>query len=133
MRKGFVIIFTGFFLIATIVGGRDVQAQGVVDWNKRLREYKKAKGKEAEKLKKELPSWVLSMPKATTDEEKLYDVNDDLYLQIPEVIIFLRDKLDKIEEEGGVTVSSAILKEYDKNKDGFISKEEAKVIKEQVR
>ena len=59
------------------------------------------------------------------DKEKHYDINKDGYLQIPEVKIFLRTVIAEANEKGGYMIDSDILKEYDKNRDSYITKSEA--------
>ncbi len=80
-----------------------------------------------------VPAWVMNAPKVSSPDEKRYDVNNDGKLQTFEIKTFLRDTLDIVDQKGGVTINSDILKEYDKNHDGFISREEAKVVRQQVR
>ncbi len=75
------------------------------------------------------PRWRLQAPDATGAVERRYDINRDGILQTAETKIFLRDVIDVIEAKGGYTINSDILKEYDKNKDGVISKIELPEIK----
>lgn len=79
------------------------------------------------------PFWAKGDTKVTTKEEQAYDVNNDGKLQKAEVKIFLRDNLDEIDKKGGVTVSSPILKAYDKSGDGIVSRLEAEKIRQEVR
>lgn len=74
---------------------------------------------------KDLPKWMKVEPKVSSKVERAYDVNRDGKLQTAEVKIFLREVLADIDEKGGYTVDSDILKEYDKNRDGVISRYEA--------
>ena len=68
-------------------------------------------------------------PQVKTDNERTYDVNRDGKLQPAEVKIYLRGIIEIVEKKGGFTVNSDILKEYDKNKDGLISRIEVQDLK----
>ena len=80
-----------------------------------------------------VPEWMIEEPKVTNKIEDAYDVNRDGKLQSAEVKILLRDVLDQVKEKGGFTLNMGVLKEYDKNKDGFISRLEAEEIIKDVR
>ena len=66
-----------------------------------------------------VPDWVDNLPRAKTEQEKRYDINKDGILQIAETKIFLRDVLNVVDQKGGYTLDSDILKEYDKNRDSI--------------
>lgn len=87
----------------------------------------------SDQIIEKLPAWMIELPLAKSKTEKKYDVNRDGRLQKYETKIYLRDVLDTVDEKGGYTLDSDVLKEYDKNKDGFISRLEAIEIKNQVR
>jgi hypothetical protein len=70
------------------------------------------------------PAWIATPPAVKNSVEKAYDVNRDGKLQPAEVKIYLRGVIETIESKGGFTINSDILKEYDKNKDGLISRSE---------
>ncbi|HOW34798.1 MAG TPA: hypothetical protein PL155_00070 [Candidatus Omnitrophota bacterium] len=90
-------------------------------------------GKAADVAQPPEPFWAKGDTKVTTKEEEAYDVNNDGKMQKAEVKIFLRDNLDEIDKKGGVTVSSPILKAYDKSGDGVVSRLEAEKIRQEVR
>ena len=75
------------------------------------------------------PLWMRTAPQVKTDNERTYDVNRDGKLQPAEVKIYLRGIIEIVEKKGGFTVNSDILKEYDKNKDGLISRIEVQDLK----
>ena len=69
-----------------------------------------------------IPLWMQTPPQVKTAIERVYDVNRDGKLQPAEVKIYLRSVIETVDAKGGLTVNSDILKEYDKNKDGLISR-----------
>ncbi len=85
-----------------------------------------------DKERESYPQWVITEPTVKDPVERLYDINRDSKLQTAEVKTFLRDVLEEIESKNGYLVDSDILKEYDKNKDGIISKYESDDIRKQV-
>ncbi len=93
----------------------------------------KAKAAEVPEAKMELPKWITEPPVVKGSTDRKYDVNNDGKLQKSEVTILLRDVLDIVEEKGGYQVDSDMLKEYDKNRDGLLTKVEAIQIREHVR
>ena len=70
------------------------------------------------------PMWMQNAPEVKTAAERVYDINRDGKLQPAEVKIFLRSVAEVVDAKGGFTVNSDILKEYDKNHDGLISRTE---------
>ena len=73
-------------------------------------------------------AWKTTPPKATTAEEKKYDVNRDGKLQVSEVKSFLQGVVDEVNSKGRISVNSDILKPYDRNADGAISRYEISAI-----
>lgn len=71
-----------------------------------------------------VPAWMKTPPGVKNAAEKVYDVNRDGKLQPAEVKIYLRSVIETIESKGGFTINSDILREYDKNRDGVISRYE---------
>ena len=69
-----------------------------------------------------------STAKALTRQERRYDLNGDGVLQSDEMTMFLKDVVDGVEKDGRYVVNSDILKQYDSNDDGYISKYEAAAI-----
>lgn len=73
--------------------------------------------------------WAATLPKVEGKIEQYYDINRDKILQTSETKIFLRDIVAEILEKSSFNVSdSLLLKAYDKNKDGIISKLELEEI-----
>ena len=70
------------------------------------------------------PMWMRQVQNASTATEKKYDVNRDGLLQTAEVKIYLRDVAQVVEAKGGYTVDSEVLRDYDKNRDGVITRYE---------
>ncbi len=127
-KTGSLIVMTAVFFLSTC----QAHAQ-LIDWNRRRRALERANKEKKEEMKKELPQWVSTLPMVNNSDERRYDVNRDGYLQLAETKIFLRDVVDDIDGRGGIAVHSDILKEYDDNDDGVISREEAEAIKKHVR
>lgn len=71
-----------------------------------------------------VPAWMKTPPGVKNAAEKVYDVNRDGKLQPAEVKIYLRSVIETIESKGGFTINSDVLREYDKNRDGVISRYE---------
>ena len=69
-----------------------------------------------------MAAWLKTPPGVKNAAEKAYDVNRDGKLQSAEIKIYLRDVIKVIESKGGFTINSDVLKEYDKNRDGVISR-----------
>ena len=80
-----------------------------------------------------LPSWAKELPEPKSAEERRYDINRDGKLQSAEVKIYLRGVLERVESRGYVSVTTDVLREYDKNKDGVINMTEIDLIKEHVK
>lgn len=113
-----------FFVIALAVGSA-VYAQSQA----------KDKSSDAKEPKPPAPTafWAKELPKVTSKIEKRYDINRDEILQTSETKIFLRDVLAEIASKNSFNVSdSVLLKAYDKNKDGIISKLEVDEIKKDI-
>ena len=120
------------FLILWLEIGR----AGLIDYERlnKIKAQKAAQQAKEQKPAEDLrPKWMIAEPVVKTEMERRYDINRDGKLQLAEVKIYLRDTLDVINEKGGITINSEILKEYDKNKDGVISKYESTKIKDLVR
>lgn len=80
-----------------------------------------------------LPTWLVTPPKVTSKIEESYDINRDKKLQSSEIKMFLRDVVDEINDKGGYTVNSDLLKQFDKNKDGIVSRLELPELQKLVR
>lgn len=75
--------------------------------------------------------WQRNTPKVTNKIEKQYDENNNKMLETAEVQEFLRDVIRQVQQSGRLKVNSPILKEYDQDKDGVISRFElGDIIKE---
>lgn len=111
----------------------DLQGQMInydrLERKKTIPEKRSLRKKEKKEDQADLPGWMKETPKVTNVVERRYDSNRDLKLQTFEVKILLRDVLDVVEDKGGYTVNSDILKEYDVNKDGLITRTEAVKLK----
>lgn len=81
-----------------------------------------------------LPKWLATPPVVNNKFEAEYDVNRDKKLQSSEVKMMLRDILDELKDKGDlIPINTDILKEYDKNKDGALSDNEAMLFEKIVR
>jgi|GEM_PF-581584 len=113
---------------------------GLVDWEARNR-YLKAQEEAAKttsqdpKMSKDLPHWMQVEPTVKTDEEKKFDVNKDGVFQPAETKVYLRTVSQEVQDGSGLNVAgrnvqnSEVLKEYDANKDGIVSKLESEKMK----
>ena len=131
MKKIFICSLAGIFLVFFSLPS----FAGLINYE-RLRRFKEKQAAGEKDLKMAdmvVPAWVDNEPEAKSEKEKHYDINKDGYLQIPEVKIFLRAVTAEAKEKGGYMVDSDILKEYDKNKDSYISKTEALEMAEDVK
>ena len=82
---------------------------------------------------KMVPQWAKEIPKVTNNSERRYDINRDGLLQSAEVKVMLRDVIETVEDRGSVVVYSDILKEYDKNKDRYITAVELDKIRQDAQ
>ena len=135
MRRKFVagVLLSALLLLSLYM--MNVSA-GLIDYERLNRIKAQREGKvmqDSSGKEKDLPNWMKIEPKASSRVEQAYDVNRDGKLQTAEVKVYLREVLDVIDEKGGYTIDSNILKEYDKNKDGVISRYEAEDLGEFVR
>ncbi|MDP8265971.1 MAG: hypothetical protein P9M07_03390 [Candidatus Aceula meridiana] len=112
---------------------------GLIDWERRNRYLKERQMDESqdsgtvkEMTKDDLPQWMKEEPKVRTRDERRYDVNRDGYFQPAESKVYLRRLLVTIEKKGKITSRSDLLKEYDVNSDGVLTKTEAKKIRRDV-
>ncbi len=80
-----------------------------------------------------IPKWAKELPKVVNSSERRYDINRDGLLQSAEVKVMLRDVMEAVETKGSVAVYSDILKDYDKNKDRYITPAELDKIREDTR
>ena len=71
-------------------------------------------------------------PKVTNRVERLYDLNRDGALQKTEVNDFYKDVVSSVKNKGTFRVSTDLLKQFDANDDGKISRYEIKSIADQI-
>ena len=71
----------------------------------------------------------MTPPKVTNRLEQLYDANGDGRLEKSEIQELYRYALNVVEQHGKVRVASDLLKSFDTNEDGVISKWEARSLK----
>jgi len=71
-------------------------------------------------------------PQVTSRTERIYDINRDGLLQQDEIQEFYRDIIASIDRRGEFKVRSGLLKVFDTNEDGKISRYEAKAIETQL-
>lgn len=130
-------VLTAFVLISVC----NVQA-GLINYERRNNKgappargggYQPAQPAQAVAAATPTPMWMKTPPQVKTAVEKVYDVNRDGKLQPAEVKIYLRSVIENVNAKGGLTVNSDILKEYDKNKDGLISRIEIEDLKRDVQ
>ncbi|MFH1360055.1 MAG: hypothetical protein ABIJ41_03345 [Candidatus Omnitrophota bacterium] len=79
------------------------------------------------------PKWMTTESSVKNRNEKAYDVNRDGRLQSWEAKVLLKDVVAQVDKKGSYVIDSDILKEYDKNRDGTISRSEASLIKTQAK
>ncbi len=128
---GFLIFLSGYFLTSSRAGLIDYERINRIKYGKPAG-VQDAKGGSAKEVD-DFPQWLKVEVQVTSETERRYDANGDGKLQSAEAKVFLREVLGQVKEKGGYTVNSDILKEYDKNKDGLISRLEAEAIKLYVR
>ncbi len=71
-------------------------------------------------------------PRVTNRVERLYDLNRDGYLQPEEVNDFYKDVVSSVRNKGSFQVSSDLLRNFDANQDGRISRYEVGEISNQI-
>ncbi|MCA9395501.1 MAG: EF-hand domain-containing protein [Candidatus Omnitrophica bacterium] len=65
-----------------------------------------------------------AQPRVTNRVERLYDLNRDGFLQPDEVADFYRDVVSSVQNRGSFRVSSDLLRDFDSDQDGRISRYE---------
>ncbi len=83
--------------------------------------------------KDSVQAMLASNPAATNRVERIYDANKDGYLQETEIKEYLADVVSTVRRRGRASVSSSILKVFDKNGDGVITRYEVGAIKKVLR
>ena len=73
-----------------------------------------------------------SQPSVTNRVEGVYDLNGDQKLQEEEILDLFSDVVSAVERRGDFDVSSTLLKDFDKNSDGKISRYEVWDIKRRI-
>jgi len=134
------ILYVLFVGMAFLLISATKSLAGLVDWEARNR-YLKAQEEAAKnspqdaKVSTELPRWMQVEPNVKTQDEKKFDVNKDGVFQPAETKVYLRTVYQQVQDGSGKNVTgkdvqnSEVLKEYDINKDGMISKTEAEKMK----
>ncbi|OGX24816.1 MAG: hypothetical protein A3D10_07085 [Omnitrophica WOR_2 bacterium RIFCSPHIGHO2_02_FULL_48_11] len=131
MKK--IIVWSGIVLLMFLLV--DIGRAGLIDYERLNNKRRGDKGAAAPRLGVTKPVapvgpvWAIQTPKAMAVIEKRYDTNRDGLLQTSEIKIFLRYVITIVEEKGGYTVDSDILKSYDKNRDGVINRYELAEVK----
>ena len=77
--------------------------------------------------------WKENPPQVQNWSEKQYDGNKDGWLQPEEVMAFLKDVSNEVDQRGSYAIDSEILKAYDKDGDGFINRAEIASIKNDMK
>ena len=77
-----------------------------------------------------LDQFLTSQPEVATRIEHIYDLDRDGRLQQNEITEFLADVVASVERRGSFSISSNLLKLFDKDEDGQISRLEADQIKQ---
>jgi len=80
-----------------------------------------------------IPQWAKELPEPQNAEEESFDINRDGKLQSAEVKVYLRGIMKRVEARSYVNVTTDILREYDKNKDGVINVSELALMREHVK
>jgi len=83
--------------------------------------------------KSDINQLLASKPEVSNRIERLYDVNRDGLLQEDEVLEYLKGVVTTIDRRGRFTVGSNILKKFDRNNDGSISKYEVQSLKDMIK
>ena len=117
MRKSIVVV--GVFVLASVLGFQICSAQ-LIDYNRRNRNAPKDTAPQPAPA---APA-AASKPAAPKEEAKRPPLDTNAVL---------KDAVAAVYKKGSAKVNSAILKKYDKNKDGMISKAEAKAIEADIR
>ena len=125
-------LLIGFILISLIYFVSGKSFGGLIDYE-RAKRAQQARGSPAGENSIVLPSWMENLPRVQNKVEQSYDVNRDGILQTAEIKTYLRDVLEAVEQKGGFLVDTPLLKEYDQNKDGIVSRLEGRLIADQVR
>ncbi|VAW13401.1 hypothetical protein MNBD_BACTEROID05-832, partial [hydrothermal vent metagenome] len=76
---------------------------------------------------------VTDDPKVSTRIERIYDMDRDGNLQEDEILEFFSDVVDSVKKKGRFLVSSDLLKSFDTNSDGKISRYESLAIKKLLK
>ncbi len=123
-------VFSLYFVVMAFVCAPAVFAADAKDkTNEKSSDGKTAKSDPAAPV----AFWAKDLPKVISKSEKRYDINRDEILQTSETKIFLRDVIAEVAAKSSFNVAdSALLKAYDKNKDGIISNIEIDAIKKDL-
>ncbi len=76
---------------------------------------------------------ISSNPNVSTRIERIYDMDRDGRLQKDEILEFFSDVVDSVKKKGRFLVSSDLLKFFDENSDGKISRYESLAIKKLLK
>ncbi len=124
MKKSMVVI--GVFVLLGFVSSQVCFAQ-MINYNRR--------NKNAASASKTPPApaapAAASMPAAA--KEEAYGMNENKADQPAENNVLLKDVVAAVNKNGSYKVNSDVLKKYDKNNDGIISKAEAKALEADIR
>lgn len=136
-QRTLYVFFVGTVFLFTLA---TKSLAGLVDWDARNR-YLKAQAEAAKsspqdaKVSTDLPRWMQVEPTVKTQDEQKFDVNKDGLFQPAETKVYLRTVYQDVQDGSGQNVTgkdvqnSEVLKEYDMNKDGMITKSEAEKMK----
>jgi hypothetical protein len=98
-------------------------------------EQQAQKASQTPKATENLPQWMQVEPTLKTEDEKKFDANRDGRFQPAETKVYLRRSYQEIQDNAGANMAgkdvrdSDVLKEYDTNKNGIISKSESEKMK----
>ncbi len=119
-----------------VTPAQEKTAPAPVKVKKVQRKEKKARyGRTAkvEKKTKQTINVLDANPKVSSRIERIYDVNQDGSLQRDEVSEFLKDVVSSVERRGEFSARSELLKKFDNDEDGLISRAEIPGIKKQFK
>ena len=126
-------VYSGLIAVLCSVTCAQMAAAQLIDYNRRNKTQQAAPAAKAPTVRMQPETTAAATTKVLTRQERRYDLNGDGVLQSDEVIMLLKDVVDGVEKDGRYVVNSDVLKQYDSNDDGYISKYEAAAIMKVIK